>query len=132
MKLFFRTKDNGATVLRVSEDTRQQRIDLIPLAEVNARNGTIKPRSGAAISEAENDEIAQWLAGRQRRDAQALAETPLRTIEALNAAAHWISSKPDAATANAAIDELLLAMYDLRSAIIRYKSKDIGLNEDAE
>ncbi|MEM7546576.1 MAG: hypothetical protein AAF367_13660 [Pseudomonadota bacterium] len=124
MKLFFRQKDNGATVLRVVEDARQQRIDLLPLAEVNTRNGSIKPRNGVEISTDENVEIARWIEQRQARDATDQALTPRHTIEALNAAAHWISSKPDPAAADNAIDDLLLAMYDLRTAIIRYKSKN--------
>lgn len=120
MKLYFRIKDNGATVFRPIEDSARGRLDLQPIAEANVRNGQIKPRREAVISDAERTEIADWIRARRGALAAAAAETPMRAIEALNAAAHWYGTQPDAAAADAARDDLLMAMHDLRAAIVRH------------
>ena len=49
MDLYFRIKDNGATVFRINDETRQRRLDLQPVAEANVRNGDIKLRKDVAL-----------------------------------------------------------------------------------
>ena len=120
MKLYFRIKDNGAAVFRPVEDQARGRLDLQPIADANVRNGSIKPRRDAVIADDERREIDAWIAARRDALAAEEAETPRRAIDALNAAAHWYSAKPDVAAADAARDDLLMAMHDLRAAIVRY------------
>lgn len=121
--LYFRIKDNGATVFRVENEARQRRMDFQPIAEANTRNGDIKPRKDAGITDDEREAIEAWI--ETRRAALLIREgtDAQQTLERINAAAAWFSSKPDQATAEAVADEMLLALHDLRSAIVRFKSK---------
>ena len=125
MDLYFRIKDNGATVFRINDDARQRRLDLQPIAEANVRNGDIKLRKDVELSAAERAEITAWLdARRETLKAREIAEARL-TVEHLNATANWISGKPDEAAAEEMSDALLMAMHDLRAAIVRFKSKQL-------
>ena len=123
MRLYFRIKDNGASVFRLVEDPARQRLDLKPIAEANHRNGAVKPRPNEVLTSEESAEIEAWLA--DRRDTLARRENAAadRAVEAMNAAAHWLSGKPDLAAADASTEQLLLAMHDLRGAIVRYKAE---------
>ncbi len=123
MKLFFRIKENGASVFRVDEDARDQRITLVPVAEVNARNANIKLRPQITLTTEESTEIAAWIAERQSLIETQEANIPFRTIEALNAAAHWVSGQPDPEAVDKSTDPLLMAMLDLRTALLRFKSR---------
>ena len=128
MKLYFRIKDNGATVFRPVEDASRGRLDLAPVADANVRNGTIKARRDANLSGDERAEIDAWIVNRRAALDAAEAETPLRAIEAMNAAAQWYSSKPDQRAADEAREDILMAIHDLRAAIVRQLSK--GLDDD--
>ncbi len=123
MDLFFRIKDNGATVFRINDETRQRRLDLLPVAEANVRNGDIKLRKDVTLSDAERSEIKAWLESRRAELQAREIEQARLTIEHLNTTANWISSKPDATAAEAMSEDLLLAMHDLRAAIVRFRSK---------
>lgn len=123
MDLYFRIKDNGATVFRINDETRQRRLDLQPVAEANVRNGDIKLRKDVTLSEAERDEITAWLDARKSTLQAREIEQARLTIEHLNAAANWISGKPDEAAADEMSEDLLMAMHDLRAAIVRFKSR---------
>lgn len=130
MKLFFRNKENGASVFRLEEDNRHQRSNLVPIAEVNVRNGKIKVRSGTALTAGEATEIEHWMESRRERDEAREAATPQVAIEAINAAAHWISGQPDPALVDQSVDELLIAMLDLRTAIVRHRSKQTAGDDE--
>ncbi|MEL7465194.1 MAG: hypothetical protein AAFN79_14075 [Pseudomonadota bacterium] len=130
MKLYFRIKDNGATAFRPVEDPTRGRLDLQPLADVNHRNGAIKPRREAEIDEAEMAEIEAWIAARRAEMAAAAAETPRRAVEAINAAAQWYGGKPDPTAADAARDDLLMAMHDLRATIVRYMADRASVDDE--
>ncbi len=116
MDLYFRIKDNGATVFRINDDARQRRLDLQPVAEANVRNGDIKLRKDVELSEAERAEVEAWLIARRKKVQAREIEQARLTIEHLNATANWISSKPDEAAADEMSEGLLMAMHDLRAA----------------
>ncbi len=123
MDLYFRIKDNGATVFRINDETRHRRLDLQPIAEANVRNGDIKLRKDVTLTDAETTEIKRWLDARGAELAAREIDQARLTIEHLNATANWISSKPDPVAAEAMSEDLLMAMHDLRAAIVRFKSK---------
>lgn len=131
MNLYFRIKDNGATVFRINDETRQRRLDLQPVAEANVRNGDIKLRKGVTLLDDERAEINAWLETRRAVLKTREIEQAQRTIEHLNAAANWISGKPDVDAADAMSDDLLMAMHDLRAAIVRFKSKQLDREDGA-
>ncbi|MGB0412610.1 MAG: hypothetical protein ACPGFA_13555 [Pikeienuella sp.] len=123
--LYFRIKDNGATVFRVEDENRQRRMDFQPIAEANTRNGDIKPRKDANLSDAENAEITNWIEMRRAALRERETTNAQLTLEQINASANWFSGKPDIPTAEAFADDMLLALHDLRSAIVRFKSKNM-------
>lgn len=123
MDLYFRIKDNGATVFRINDEVRTRRLDLQPVAEANVRNGDIKLRKDVELSDAERAEINAWLDARRETLKAREVEQARLTIEHLNATANWISSKPDEMAAEEMSEDLLMAMHDLRAAIVRFKSK---------
>ena len=131
MDLYFRIKDNGATVFRINDETRQRRLDLQPVAKANVRNGDIKLRKDVTLSDAELSEIKAWLDARSTELQGREIEQARLTIEQLNTTANWISSKPDEALADAISEDLLMAMHDLRTAIVRFKSKMLDRKDNA-
>lgn len=131
MDLYFRIKDNGATVFRINDETRQRRLDLQPVAKANVRNGDIKLRKDVTLSDAELSEIKAWLDARSTELQGREIEQARLTIEQLNTTANWISSKPDEAVADAISEDLLMAMHDLRTAIVRFKSKMLDRKDNA-
>lgn len=126
MALYFRVKDNGASVFRVTEQTRQRRTELQPVAEANVRNGEVKPRKDAVLSDDERREIKRWLDDRRATLEAREAEVAQLAVEQMNAAANWYAGKPDAEAAEALADDLLMAMHDLRAAILRFRAKAGG------
>ncbi len=129
--LHFRLRDNGALVLRVETDNRQQRMDLRPIASVNARNGTIRPHGQNAPTEAEEAEIRDWIATRAAALAAAEAGLGQRTLEALGEAAQWAQNRADDDQVEAVTDALLMAMHDLRSVLIRRRANRLMRDEPA-
>lgn len=118
-ELYFRIRENGALVFRVDTENRQGRLDLEPLAMANVRNGEIRPQGGRDISSAERGEIEAWITARQTELADRDAEIARATVEAINAAAHWVQTKASAEDVDAHASALLMAMHDLRSQIVR-------------
>jgi hypothetical protein len=123
--LYFRTKDNGAAVFRVDIENRQKRLELQPIANLNLNKGQINSHSEYAPTANEIVEIEAWIAQRQHIIAQRQADDIMRLIDELNATAHWLQTKADDDTLDAVADDLLLAMHDLRSVIVRRKSAQL-------
>lgn len=117
--LYFRLRENGAQVFRVVADDRRGRLDFEPLAFANTRNGEIRPQGGREPSAEERAEIEGWIAARQAELARREGEVVDRTIEALNAAAHWVQAKASDTEIAEVGERLHLAMHDLRAALVR-------------
>jgi len=123
---YFRIRENGAQVFRIGIDARSQRIEMEPIAVVNARNGEIKPQGGRDLTGADRAAVENWLAARQAELSRRESATGAATVEALNLAAHWAQSRATDAELDAATDHLLLAMHDLRSVLVRKKADRLG------
>ena len=119
---YFRVRENGAAVFRVSTDSRQSRIALEEIASVNVRNGTIKPHGEAALSEADRVAIGNWLAARQAQLAARDVDDILRAVDHLNLTAQWVQARATDDQLDAVTGTLLLAMHDLRSVLVRKKA----------
>lgn len=129
MALYFRIREGGATAFRREEDAGRLRLDLRPVADIVLKSGAVKPRPGAALDPAEEAEIAGWIEARRARLAAHAAEAPARAVEAMNEAAErlrlWApGTEADRARAEAETEALLLAMHDLRAAILRLRGGD--------
>ena len=119
---YFRLRDNGATVFRIDTANRQGRIEMEPIAVVNADNGRIKPQGDRLLAPADTAAIADWLARRATLRPAREADDIHRTVEHLNRAAHWAQSRATGEQLDAVTDALLLAMHDLRAVLVRRKA----------
>ena len=126
---YFRVRENGAVVFRLSTENRQRRIEMDEIATVNVKNGTIKPHATAKLSPADEAAIADWLSARQAQLAARDVDDILRTVDHLNLTTQWVQSRATGAQLDAVTDALLLAMHDLRSVLVRKKADRLGKAE---
>jgi len=119
---YFRVRDNGAFVYRVDTENRQRRIEMDQIAVVNIRNGEIKPHGGRTLSAQDLDEIKTWMAERRALLADRDIDDIHRAVDYLNTTAHWAQSKASPEQLEMVTDELLLAMHDLRTVLVRKKA----------
>ncbi|KAE9627581.1 hypothetical protein [Parasedimentitalea maritima] len=119
---YFRVRDNGAFVYRVDTENRQRRIEMDQIAVVNIRNGDIKPHGGRTLSDKDLDEIKTWMADRTALLAARDIDDIHRAVDYLNTTAHWAQSKASPDQLDMVTDDLLLAMHDLRTVLVRKKA----------
>ncbi|WP_282091280.1 hypothetical protein [Epibacterium ulvae] len=126
---FFRTRENGAFVFRIDAANRHRRIEMDQIAVVNIRNGDIKPHGDRDLTPDDLQAINTWMEERntllQKRDMDDI----YRTIEHLNLAAHWAQSRASDTQLEAVTDDLLMAMHDLRTVLVRKKSERLASPE---
>ena len=119
---YFRVRENGAAVFRVSTENRQRRIELEEIAVVNVKNGNVKPHGDTDLTKADKTAIADWLAARQAQLSAREVDDILRTVDHLNLTTQWAQTRATDAQLEAVTDTLLLAMHDLRSVLVRRKA----------
>ncbi len=119
---YFRVRDNGAFVFRVDTENRQRRIEMDQIAVVNIRNGEIKPHGGRDLTKQDRQEIKAWMADRIALLAERDMDDIHRAVDYLNLTTHWVQSKAEDAQLEEITDDLLLAMHDLRSVLVRKKA----------
>jgi hypothetical protein len=124
--LFFRVRENGATVFRIDTENRHRRLDLDQLAVVNIKNGQIRVNGDRVISAEENAEISRWVEKRKATLAVRDVDDIRRTVDYLNLTAHWIQTKADDSTIDEVTDDLLLAMHDLRTELVPKKAERLA------
>ncbi|MFQ6553110.1 hypothetical protein AAD018_012305 [Aestuariibius insulae] len=119
---YFRVRENGATVFRVSTDNRHRRIEMDQIAVINTRNGTVRPKNGIELTEEDQTEIDQWMSKRteilKKRDIDDIH----RAVDYLNLTTQWAQSSATDDELEEVTDALLMAMHDLRSVLVRKKS----------
>ena len=130
-ELYFRLRENGATVFHLAPSGRENRLDMAPIASVNLRNGEIKRQGGHNLSPEESDQIRAWIEARTALVARREIDDILRTVEHLNLTAHWVQTRASADDLAAVTDQLLLAMHDLRNVLVRKLSERL-IADDAE
>ncbi|MGP1357536.1 hypothetical protein [Roseicyclus sp.] len=130
-EFYFRVRENGAAVFRVSTDNRQRRIEMTEIAVVNVKNGNVRPHGDHELSEAEERVIADWLEARRAVLSARDLEDIHRTIDHLNLTAQWAQSRASEAELDAVTDRLLLAMHDLRTVLVRRKADRLGPRAEA-
>ncbi|WP_425049514.1 hypothetical protein [Psychromarinibacter sp. S121] len=119
---YFRTRENGAFVFRVDTENRQRRIEMEQIATVNIRNGQVKPQGSRDLTDADMKAIGDWMKARTEVVEARRVDDILRTIDHLNQTAHWANSDASDAQLDRITDDLLLAMHDLRSVLVRRKA----------
>ena len=123
---YFRVRENGAAVFRISTENRQRRIEMDEIAAVNVRNGNIKPHGEVALTKADLQAIEAWLAERQAQLAAREVDDILRAIDHLNLTTQWAQSRATDDQLEAVTDRLLLTMHDLRTVLVRKKADRLG------
>ncbi|PCJ05929.1 MAG: hypothetical protein COB16_14690 [Rhodobacteraceae bacterium] len=127
---YFRVRDNGAFVYRVDTENRQRRIEMDQIAVVNTRNGEIKPHGRRTLSDQDLSEIKTWMAARMALLAARDIDDIHRAVDYLNITAHWVQSKANEDQLEAVTDDLLLAMHDLRTVLVRKKADRLMKGRD--
>lgn len=126
---YFRVRENGAVVFRLSTENRQRRIEMDEIATINVKNGNIKPHGEATLSEADLAAIGAWLTARQAQLAMREVDDILRAVDHLNLTTQWAQSRATADQLAAVTDTLLLAMHDLRTVLVRKKAERISQSD---
>ncbi len=119
---YFRVRENGASVFRVDTQNRQRRIEMDQIAVINVKNGEIKPQGDRELSEADLKTIKDWMAARVETLAKRDIDDIHRAIDHLNLTTQWAQSKATPEQLEQFTDELLLAMHDLRTVLVRKKA----------
>ena len=119
---YFRVRENGALVFSVDTENRQRRIEMDQIAAVNIRNGEIKPQGDRELSEHELEVIQDWMTERTALLAARDIDDIYRAVDYLNLTTQWAQAKASDEQLEAVTDDLLLAMHDLRSVLVRKKA----------
>ena len=119
---YFRIRDNGAVVFRVDSENRQRRIEMVELATVNVRNGNIKPHGDVTLTPTDLQTIRDWMAARVTLLAARDIDDIHRAVDHLNLTTQWVQTKASDAQLEDVTDDLLLAMHDLRTVLVRRKA----------
>jgi len=119
---YFRVRENGAFVYRIDVENRQRRIEMDQIATVNIRNGEVKAHGDRRLGPADEAAIADWMEARRATLARRDIDDIRRTIDHLNLTAHWAQSRATDEMLATITDDLLLAMHDLRSVLVRKKA----------
>ena len=123
---YFRIRDNGAVVFRVDTENRMKRMDLVELATINIRNGNIKPHGDTSLTAGDLAAIRAWMADRTAVLAARDIDDILRTVDHLTLTAQWAQTKATDDQLDRVSDALLLAMHDLRQALVRRKAERLA------
>ena len=119
---YFRVRENGAAVFRVDTENRHRRIEMEQIAVVNVKNGEVKPHGDRVLSDQDRAEIDGWLERRRATLKARDLDNIHRAIDHLNLTATWVQQKASVEELEAVTDDLLLAMHDLRTVLVRKKS----------
>lgn len=121
-EFYFRIRENGAVVFRVDTENRQRRIEMEELATINVKNGNIKPHGDRELTADEQAAIDKWLQERVALLAKRDIDDIHRAVDYLNLTTQWAQSKATEEQLQDVTDDLLLAMHDLRSVLVRKKA----------
>ena len=128
---YFRVRENGAAVFRIDTENRQRRIEMDQIAVINIKNGEVKPQGDRVLSEVDISQIEAWMAQRMALLAQRDIDDIHRAVDYLNITTQWVQSKASDEQLIGITDDLLLAMHDLRSLLVRKKADRLMSGQDA-
>lgn len=119
---FFRVRENGAVAFRVDTENRQRRIEMEQIAIINTNRGDFKAHGSYELTGKDSTAIQNWLDDRMKMLAQRQIDDIHRAIDHMNMTAQWVQSKASDDDLDQVTEGLLLAMHDLRSALVRKKA----------
>jgi hypothetical protein len=127
---YFRVRENGAAVFRVDTENRQRSIEMDQIAVINIKNGEVKPQGDRVLSASDIAKIEAWMAQRMALLARRDIDDIHRAVDYLNITTQWVQSKASDEQLIGVTDELLLAMHDLRSLLVRKKADRLMSGHD--
>ena len=119
---YFRVRENGAFVFRLDTENRQRRIEMDQIAVINVKNGEVKAHGERVLSDADKEAISAWMQARTALLARRDIDDIHRAVDNMNLTAHWANTRASADQLEDVTDDLLLAMHDLRSVLVRKKA----------
>ncbi len=119
---YFRVRENGAFVFRLDTENRQRRIEMDQIAVINVKNGEVKAHGERVLSDADKEAISAWMQARTALLARRDIDDIHRAVDNMNLTAHWANTRASADQLEEVTDDLLLAMHDLRSVLVRKKA----------
>jgi hypothetical protein len=127
---YFRVRENGAVVFKVDTENRMRRIEMDQIAVINIRNGEVKPHGQRELSPEDMAQIESWMAQRAEVLAYRDIDDIHRAVDYLNITTQWVQSKASPEQLEDITDDLLLAMHDLRSVLVRKKADRLMKKDD--
>lgn len=119
---YYRIRENGAAVFRVDTENRQRRIEMEQIAVVNLNKGDFKPHGDRELSGADKKEISGWIIRRKALLAMRDIDDIHRAVDHMNLTTQWAQSRATDDQLEEVTDDLLLAMHDLRTVLVRKKA----------
>lgn len=120
--LYFRIRENGAAVFRLDTETRDRRIEMQQVAVININRADFKAHGETVLTASEEEAISSWITARLAVLATRSMDDIHRAIDHLNLTAQWAQAKATDAQLDAVTDDLLIAMHDLRTVLVRKKA----------
>lgn len=111
---YFRPRPNGAMLLQIRHDPRLRRTEMHRIAGIEAATGEVRVAQNHTLTDEEHALIAAWLAHGNGLDGRAA-----RAVSEIGHIAHWAQFRATPEDLDAATDELLWAMQDLREVLVR-------------
>ncbi|MGY6705797.1 hypothetical protein [Roseinatronobacter sp.] len=111
---YFRPRPNGAMLLQIRHDPRLRRTEMHRIAGIESATGEVRVASGHTLTDEERALIADWLARGNGLDGRAA-----RAVSEIGHIAHWTQFRATPEELDAATEELLWAMQDLREVLVR-------------
>ncbi len=127
---YFRTRDNGAMVFRVDSENRQRRLEMDQIAVANINKGEIKAHGGYELTQDDITAIESWMEARIALLHQRTLDDIHRAVDHLNLTTQWAQSKASPEDLEEITDDLLLAMHDLRTVLVRKKADRVVGGKD--
>ena len=124
--LYFRVRENGAAVFRLDGENRDRRLELEQIAVVKTNRGDFKALGDHILTDAERQVIADWLQERLTLLSTREMDDVHRAIDQINLTSQWAQSKATDDQLNEVTEQLLLAMHDLRSILVRKKADRVS------
>ena len=120
--LYFRIRENGAAVFRLDGENRDRRLEFDQIAVINTNRGEYKVQGDHVLSQQEQQAIETWIAERMTLLKQRDVDDVTRIVDQLNLATHWAQTKAQDDQLESVTEDLLLAMHDLRTVLLRKKA----------
>ncbi|NBB97075.1 MAG: hypothetical protein GVY34_02735 [Alphaproteobacteria bacterium] len=111
---YFRPRPGGAMLLRIDYDARLRRSEMHRIAGINRASGAVSVTEGHELTDTERALIGTWLTAKNGLEGEAA-----KAAEQIGHIAHWAQFRASPAELDAASEELLLAMQDLREVLVR-------------